>query len=67
MKPNEYAAWVNGFGFGLFGSRSIDVRDVCQSGVARRVAVEQTPTTTVLTLVSLGVYTPRQVRIRCQP
>jgi hypothetical protein len=66
VKPNEYRAWVNGFGFGLFGSRSLDVRDVCPSGSAERVAVEQTASTTVLTLVSFGLYSPRQVRIRCQ-
>jgi hypothetical protein len=67
VRPNEYAAWVNGFAFGTLGSRSLDVRDVCPSGVAKGVAVEQTPVTAVLTVVSIGFYTPRQLRIRCRP
>lgn len=67
VRPDEYSAWVNGFGFGLFGSRALDVRDVCPSGSARQVEVEQTAATVSLTLVSVGLYTPRQVRIHCRP
>jgi hypothetical protein len=66
VRPGEYQAWVNGFGFGLIGERELDVRDVCRSGRARGVAVEQTATTTLVTLLSLGLYSPRQVRIRCR-
>jgi hypothetical protein len=67
VRPNEYSAWTNGFVYGLIGSSSLDVRDVCTSGSARRVAVEQSGATTLLTLVSLGLYTPRKVRIHCRP
>jgi len=67
VRPQEYQAWVNGFVFGLVGQRSLDVRDVCPSGSARQVEVRQTATTTLLTVASFGLYSPRQVRIRCRP
>ncbi len=67
VRPNEYRAWSNGFVYGAFGQRAFDVRDICASGKAREVEVEQSAGTVLLTLFSLGLYTPRQVRVRCAP
>jgi hypothetical protein len=66
VRPGEYRAWVNGFGYGLVGSRALDVRDVCASGGAERVEVRQTAGTVAASALSLGLYTPRQVRIHCR-
>ncbi len=67
VRQNEYRAWVNGFVYGAFGSHDLDVRDVCASGRARQVDVEHSAGTVLATAFSLGLYTPRQIRVRCLP
>jgi hypothetical protein len=57
---------VNGFAFGLVGSHAVDVRDVCPSGEATLVRTRQSFATVTLSVVSLGLYTPRQVELHCR-
>ncbi len=66
VRPQVYRAWVNGFAFGLVGSRAVDVRDVCPSGEATLVRTRQSFATVTLSVVSLGLYTPRQVELHCR-
>ena len=63
-RPNE-AHWVAAYGFGVWGTAEFDIRDDCPSGVAENVRVGPTWTTLLVSLVTLGLYTPREVRVRC--
>jgi hypothetical protein len=66
VRPQVYRAWVNGFAFGMIGSRGVDVRDVCPSGEATLVRTRQTVATVALSVVSVGLYTPRQMELHCR-
>jgi hypothetical protein len=66
VRPHVYRAWVNGFAFGLIGDRAVDVRDVCASGDATLVRTRQSFATVTLSVVSVGLYTPRQIELHCR-
>ncbi len=51
--------------FGTLGNRTVDLRRVCHGGLAREVSVLPTAESAVLGLVTLGVYIPLEVRVRC--
>jgi hypothetical protein len=50
---------------GVVGSGEVDVRDYCRSGRARRVRTESNFGTMVISVLTLGIYTPRVVTITC--
>jgi len=54
------------FLFGAVGTATIDLTEACPQGVSswsnRKSAVD-----TVLSIVTLGIYTPRTIRIECAP
>lgn len=58
--------WVPGYFFGLYGKAELDVRDDCPLSGAREVRIGGTWTTILATIATLGLYTPREVRITCQ-
>ena len=43
----------------------MDVRDYCAPGALRELSVGSSWGTLGVSLATLGVYTPREVRIRC--
>lgn len=59
--------WLPAYGFGAFGGGDVDVRDVCASGRASELSVGSTWRTLGVSVVTLGVYTPREARLRCAP
>ncbi|HVY27571.1 MAG TPA: hypothetical protein VHB79_13535 [Polyangiaceae bacterium] len=59
--------WLPAYGFGAFGGGDVDVRDVCGSGRASEISVGSTWRTLAVSVVTLGVYTPREARLRCAP
>jgi hypothetical protein len=59
--------WLPAYGFGAFGGGDVDVRDVCTSGRASELSVGSTWRTLGVSLATLGVYTPREARLRCAP
>jgi hypothetical protein len=59
--------WLPAYGFGAFGGGDVDVRDVCASGRASELSVGSTWGTLAVSIVTLGVYTPREARLRCAP
>lgn len=59
--------WLPAYGFGAFGGGDVDVRDVCASGRASELSVGSTWRTLGVSLATLGVYTPREARLRCAP
>lgn len=56
--------WLDGFLFGLVGSGELDTRFFCDTGPAR-VGVYTNAGTWALTLLSLGIYTPRKAAVTC--
>jgi hypothetical protein len=66
VRPQVYRVWANGFAFGLIGTRAVDVRDVCPSREAALVRTQQSFATVSLSIVSLGVYTPREIELHCR-
>jgi hypothetical protein len=53
--------WV----FGAFGSRSVDVRDLCGADRARRVEFARRFPDYVAGVVTLGMYVPHRIRVEC--
>ena len=58
--------WAPGYGFGIWGKAELDVRDDCPTTGASAVRVGPTWSTLLVSLVTLGVYTPREVRVQCR-
>jgi hypothetical protein len=59
--------WGHFFVYGMAGHAQFDVRDACRSGRAHAVHVESTPTMVLLSVLTLGIYTPRSIEIECAP
>ena len=64
--PRQSRFWADAYVFGTLGERQFDVRDVCGPRAVKRVEVVATPTTAVISIVTLGFYTPREVAIECR-
>jgi hypothetical protein len=63
--PQEtHDVWVHGYLFGLIGTTGVDARYVCASD-AVGVDVHESAVTWTLTVITLGVYTPRVAAITC--
>jgi hypothetical protein len=52
---------------GTLGDREIDLRDVCGDQPAQTLEVAPSASSLALGVLTLGLYTPRQVRITCAP
>lgn len=66
-RPGVTKVWVSAWAFGAFGGGDVDVRDVCASGEARDLSVGSSWSTLGISVVTLGVYTPREVKVACVP
>jgi hypothetical protein len=68
--PNAVAPvrehWAPAYVFGIWGKSELDVRDDCPTTGAARVRVGATWSTVLVSLVTLGMYTPREVIVRCR-
>lgn len=60
----RHDVWLDGYLFGLIGTGEVDTRFFCESGPAR-VGVSESAGTWALTVLSLGIYTPRKAAISC--
>lgn len=60
----RHAPWNHVFLFGLAGEPELDVRRYCSTSAAR-VETGETLATLGVTVLTLGVYTPRQSTITC--
>jgi hypothetical protein len=59
--------WLPAYLFGSIGGGDLDVRDVCASGSADQLSLGASWSTLGVSLVTLGVYTPREAKVRCLP
>jgi hypothetical protein len=57
---------VPAFLFGTFDGPELDVRNDCPESAAESVRMGTTWATLGLSIVTLGIYTPREVSIRCK-
>lgn len=64
--PASYRVWLPAYALGAIGGGSVDMRDYCAPGAAREVAVGSSWATLGVSLATLGVYTPREVRVTCE-
>jgi len=53
------------YALGAIGGGDVDVRDYCPAGSVGEIYVGTSFRTLGLSLVTLGVYTPRELQIRC--
>ena len=58
--------WLSGYVFGIWGKSELDVRDDCPDTGAASVRIGATWTTLAVSVVTLGIYTPREVRVQCR-
>jgi hypothetical protein len=61
----SHEEWANHYVFGLVGDKEYDVRQWCPNGtgVARTGG---NVGTTMLTIVTIGIYAPRKVYVTCE-
>ena len=57
---------VHQFVFGAFGGRALDLRDVCVGSAAQSFELRRSFSDYVVSVLSLGMYVPHQVRVRCE-
>ena len=62
--PVVYSEWHNSWLGGLIGERNIDVETVCPSGNAT-IHDEQSFLNGLVAVLTAGIYTPTEVKIRC--
>jgi hypothetical protein len=65
--PEAGRVRVHHFVFGLAGGTEVDARDVCPSGKVTSVEVYRSFSAYVASIVTLGLYVPYDVRMRCVP
>ena len=58
--------WVPGYVFGLWGKADLDVRDDCPTTGAESVRIGITWSTLLVSVITVGMYTPREVRVHCR-
>jgi hypothetical protein len=66
-RPDVRSVWLPTYLFGSIGGGDLDVRDVCPSGTADQLSIGSTWSTLGVSVVTLGVYTPREAKVRCAP
>lgn len=60
----EHERWTDFFLFGLVGEEEVSTQQFCQGPVAR-VATGSNLGTAAISVLTIGIYTPRKVYIRC--
>jgi hypothetical protein len=58
--------WVAGYFFGIWGTAELDVRDDCPTTGAGTVRIGASWTTVLVSVATIGMYTPREVRVQCK-
>ena len=64
-KAEAHEQWTNFYIFGLVGSQDFDVHEFCPSGDPAIVMTGGNFATGFVSVITLGVYTPRKVYVTC--
>lgn len=62
----SYEKRFNYYWWGLSGEHKINVREVCKNNVTVQVQAVATLSDTILTAITLGIYSPRTARAWCE-
>ena len=58
--------WAPGYVFGMWGKAEFDARDDCPTTGPDTVRIGASWSTLLVSVLTLGMYTPREVRIQCK-
>ncbi len=58
--------WTPSYVFGIWGKAELDVRDDCPTGGAATIRIGATWSTLLVSVITLGLYTPSEVVVRCR-
>jgi hypothetical protein len=61
----QKSRWADFFVLGAVGHEEVDIRDYCASARAREVVLGADVFTVLVSVVTLGIYTPRKVTVTC--
>jgi hypothetical protein len=64
-RPATRTVWLPTYAFGAIGGGDLDVRDYCPSGAISELSIGSSWATLGVSLATLGVYTPREAKVRC--
>jgi hypothetical protein len=62
----SHERWLHFFVAGAVGHAELDVRDFCKSGRAQRIRSGGDLLTSGVSILTLGIYTPRKVVVTCE-
>jgi hypothetical protein len=65
VRGEEHDRWTSFFIFGLVGEQTLDVRQFCPDGRVAEVETSANFLTGLVSVVTLGIYTPRKVYVTC--
>ena len=65
VKGQEHEQWTDFFVFGMVGTEEIDVKQFCANGDAAVIRTGSNVATGVLSVLTIGIYTPRKVYVTC--
>jgi Flp pilus assembly protein protease CpaA len=64
--PQVRSVWLPTYAFGAIGGGDLDLRDVCAAAGAAELSVGSSWGTLAVSFITLGVYTPREAKVRCR-
>jgi hypothetical protein len=64
-RGEEHDEWTSFFVFGLVGEQSLDVKHFCPDGRFAEIQTGANLLTGVVSIVTIGIYTPRKVYVTC--
>lgn len=62
----EKTQWAHHYVLGSLGEAEVDVRDHCATARAHEIWIGEDALTLLVSVVTLGIYTPRKVAIICE-
>jgi hypothetical protein len=65
VKGAEHDEWTDFFVFGMVGSEQFDVKKFCANGDAAIIRTGGNVGTGVISVLTIGIYTPRKVYVTC--
>ena len=65
IRGEEHDEWTSFFVFGLVGEQNLDVKQFCPDGRFAEIQTGANFLTGLVSLVTIGIYTPRKVYVTC--
>jgi hypothetical protein len=66
VAPSTREVSVHEYLFGAFGGAALDARDLCPGGDVSAFEIRRSASAYLVSVLSLGLYLPHQVRVRCR-